>query len=373
LSSSGAIAIVSGKTQTAIAPLLTGGQLGTVGGGLFDVVISPDGKTTLVSNFGDSKVFFIDTTYPAIPSVAGSVEIGFFAEDMAMTPDGRYALVADGGFSPKIAVLDVANRSLVGVFEDTAGHYFNSVDIAKDGVTVLAADYFAAKVHVLRLGMNGHLSYASSIDVSRAHGLRPVNVTISPDGYTAIAACVGDNEHPEYMGFPVLTIEEPGKAILTDWVSPSINIIGAQSVAFSRDGTKAYVSCVQYMPPVKKSVSEEEPIDPNNVIITLDVTVPGNATLFGKPVEVDFIGRSQLFGVDTLAVDYETGYLWVSNMTLSGGKNHVQAVDMKTGTVIKTISFAPILNNYAEEGEEPIWKEDVSIPAGVTFWNPSRH
>lgn len=40
--------------------------------GLFDVAITPDGKTTLVSNFGDAKVYFIDDQphCPRAPSAA---------------------------------------------------------------------------------------------------------------------------------------------------------------------------------------------------------------------------------------------------------------------------------------------------------------
>jgi DNA-binding beta-propeller fold protein YncE len=360
--SSGGIGILNGKTKTAIAPLLNG-ELGNVGGTLFDVAISPDGKTTLVSNFGDSKVFFIDTTSPAIPFVIGSVNIGFFAEDIDITPDGRYALVSDGGFSPKVAVLDVRNRTLIEVFEDSANiRSFQSIAVAKDGETVLGADYWGGKVHVLTLSNNGHLTFRSSIDVSANGKFYPVNVAVSPDGYTAIVAVT--NMAQIAIDFPILTIWEPGKVELTDWVTPSIKLTGSQSIAFNRSGSKAYIYCVQALPEDFKPKAAEEvepPPLPNNVIVALSVPLPGEAVQVGTPMEVDFSSTSQLFGVDTLAMDQTEGYLYVSNMTSSGSKNHVQVLDVKTGTVVKTISFDPY-------GSPP--DENETIPTGVTFWNP---
>jgi DNA-binding beta-propeller fold protein YncE len=53
--------------------------------------------------------------------------------------------------------------------------------------------------------------------------------------------------------------------------------------------------------------------------------------------------QSQLFGVDTLAIDLTGRYLYVSNMTLSGAMNQLQVLDVKTGTVVKTITFDDVV------------------------------
>ncbi|HOI15227.1 MAG TPA: YncE family protein [Geobacteraceae bacterium] len=361
--SSGGIGILNGTTLGAVSPLLVG-ELGSVGGGLFDVVISPDGKTTLVSNFGDSTVFLIDTTYPAMPSVVGSIDVGFFAEDMDITPDGRYALVTDGGFSTKIAVIDVRNRSLARVAEFSWLRQFQSVSISSDGATVLAADYWNGQVHALLLDQDGKLEYVSSMDISKDGKLRPVNVAISPDGHTAIVVCVGDSD---YMAVPVLFIPSPGQVKISRYLSPGTHIVGAQSVVFNRAGTKAYMHCVQAMPDVvdaTASVVKPIPVEPNNVIMVMNVA-PGLATEDGTPFEVNFTGRYQLFGVDTLAMDYQTGYLYVSNPVLSDGKNYVQVVDVNSRSVIKTIGFGTYYDSYD--------KEQDTLPAGVAFWNPKSH
>jgi DNA-binding beta-propeller fold protein YncE len=361
---SGGIGIINGKTVTALAPLLTN-NLGSYGGGRFDAAITPDGKTTLVSNFGDSTIYFINTSVPYLPVVRGSVDVGFSAEDIDITPDGRYALVTDGGFSSMIAVIDIQTRTIVETYQDsTNSHQFQSVAVAKDGTTILCADYWNSKVHVLTINPNGHLHYASSLDVS---GCRPVNVVISPDGLTAIvASAVGSP-----ILLPVLSIFEPGKVSISKWIRPTTNLTGSQSIAFNKSSTQAYVSCVQ------TDVVEDTPDSPKKttlyefktVILVLDIDTPGHAVQSGNPIQLDLHGTSQLFGVDTMAVDYETGYLYFSNPTLSDGLNYLQVVDMQTRSVIRSISFNPAVVNI-HTPEDPIWSEKIQIPVGIAFWNP---
>ena len=373
------IGILDGLTQTMSFPLLVG-ELGSVGGGRFDVVITPDGKTAMVSNFGDSTVYFIDTNDPTAPYVSGSITLSFFAEDIALTPDGTYALVTDGGFAPKIAVIDVEDQSIVEEYEvpvdeeddDAPEYYHNAVAVAKDGQTVLTADYFQGNVNCLTLSSDGHLTYVSTIDVSNGDTIRPVNLAISPDGETVIVATVGDADD---MAFPVLTITGPGQVELTDMVTPGISITGSQSIVFK--GHKAYLHCVQEIVDdlnfqvAARSADNAQTTpdylprngveDPNNVIVALDITSPGHASDAGTPIEVGFTGRSQLFGVDTMAMDYETGYLCVSNPTVSGGKNYVQIVDVNEGTVVDQHNFGAVW----VDGD---WEQ--SIPVGVAFWRP---
>src|SRR5512141_317919 len=173
--SNGWIGIIDPSTQKVTTPFLVN-ELGSSGGGLFDVVITPDRSTALISNFGDSTVYFVDIRNPAAPAVLGSLTLTFFAEDIALTPNGKYALVTDGGFSPRIAVLDVANRTLVEEYVspdidpdplvEAYDTYFCSVAVGADGQTVLAADYFDATLHVLTIDAAGHLTFVNSIDVS---------------------------------------------------------------------------------------------------------------------------------------------------------------------------------------------------------------
>ncbi|MHC1696609.1 MAG: hypothetical protein AB9919_00795 [Geobacteraceae bacterium] len=81
---------------------------------------------------------------------------------------------------------------------------------------------------------------------------------------------------------------------------------------------------------------------PNNAIVELNVDGTGAVSDSGYTTVVDFIGTSQLFGVDTLAFDRYNNYLYVSNMTLSRAKSHLQVVNVQNRTVVKTIDFADV-------------------------------
>jgi len=399
MSKVGSIGILDGQTQTLASVKFTG-ELGTYGGGLFDVAITPDGKTTLVSNFGDAKVFFINTTNPSAPALLGSVttsymdtstppvEVPVYAEDIAITPDGRYALVTDGGFSPKIFVIDIASRTMASVFDDTdavavppISHQHQSVAVAPDGRTVLTVDYFSRKVYVLTLGADGHLTFVNALDASvpvwdpvaseNIPTFGPVNVEIAPDGKTAIVAGVPENWKdkagtiPADMAFPVLKIASPGVVTLNQVLTATTALKGSQSVAFNRGGTKTYVMCTQPLP-------DPYPTDPaypgpKNVIRVLNLTGPGAASDAGVSIEVAIYGRSQLFGVDTLAMDNVGKYLYVSNPTLAGAKNYLEVVDTTTNTVVKQITFANI--DVPDGATPPVYDSTVPLLTGISFWH----
>jgi len=355
LNNTGSICILDGSNLRISAPLLNG-EFGSYGGGLFDVVISPDGKTTVVSNFGDSMVYFIDTSNPSSPRVRGSAEIGFFAEDMDVTPDGKYLLVTNGGFASRIAVLDLDTQKVVKNDAPKNTLYHNAVSVSPDGKTVITADYFANYVHVFTLNASGILQYKDSIEV-----YRPVNLTISPDGKTVIVASASSPNTGE-LTYPVLEIKSPGNVRLSQIVTQNAGLRGAQSIAFNQAGNRAYIHCTAPVP-------DPYPVDPDypgpeNVILELKKNFMGNWET-GKMIPVEIYGTSQLFGVDTMAMNYKNGYLYVSNPTVSGGTPYVVVVDVNAGRVVKMLDTDPAQGNM-------IPGKEISIPTGIAFWNPVR-
>jgi DNA-binding beta-propeller fold protein YncE len=341
--SNGYVGVIDPITQTVSGPFLNG-EIGTVGGGSFDVVITPDRSTALVSNFGDSTIYFINMSVPSAPTVRGSLVIPFFAEDIALTPNGRYALVTDGGFSPSIAVIDVQNRTLVEVYTDTTlptANSFEAVAVAADGKTVLTVDFFGGAVNTLTIDDAGHLTYVGRTDISNGGTLLPVNISISPDGKTAIAAVVATTADPllvpaDVMRFPVLEITAPGVVALKRFVATDVRLNACQSIVFNPSGTKAYALSNQEDP------DSTDAIAPFNTIVDLNVTMPGLVSDSGVTTNVDFISSGQLYGVDTIAMDLTGRYLYVSNMSVTAA-NHLQVVDVLTGTVVKTITFDPVV------------------------------
>lgn len=335
--SNGWVGFINTLTKTVSTPFLVG-ELGAAASGLLDVVITPDRKTALVSSYGDATVSFIDMRGR---SLLGSVTLSFFAEDIALTPDGKFALVTDGGFTPKIAVLDVENRTLVEEYTspdidpdpDIVDYeaYFNAVAVAADGETVLTVDYFSGNMGVFTIDDAGHLTFVENIDVSNGDTILPVNVSISPDGTTAIVAAVANDAAS--MRFPVLEITAPGVVAVNSYLTVANQARACQSIVFNSGSTKAYALCTQEDP------DDEDEFFPNNLIVALTVTGPGAVSDSGNSTEVDFINTGQFFGVDTIALDRTNSYLYISNMREIGAMAHLQVLNVVTGNVVKTITF----------------------------------
>ena len=111
-------------------PFLSGELTANRGAGVFDIAMIGK-KKALISTFGDSRVHMVDLKDPTNPVLMGSLDLPFFAEDIAITKNGKLALVTDGGFSPQVAFIDLKTFTLINtvVFD---GLYANAVDIAGD-------------------------------------------------------------------------------------------------------------------------------------------------------------------------------------------------------------------------------------------------
>ncbi len=332
---------------------------------VFDVVVTPNNRTAVVSCFGESKVYFFDLTNPLNPVFIDTLKIDFFAEDMDISPDGKYLLITDGGFTPRIASVDIESRTIVEVFrlgtfigiDEEYGDeiwedygYANAVDISPDGQTVLAADYFSGTILVLLLNPStGQLTFIRSIQLNNM----PVNVCISPNGKTAITAnftrYISSDEMPGYLskktdeedeyssGYPeILRIDAPGVVsyqgevpVVWSKVYPEpdpedeidYDLIRpfSQSIVFSQDSKKAYLKSW-------------------NAIYELNIISAGVASTGTTiPTAPIFHGTSGLFGVDVMDIDMSGRYLYFGNHTLSGGKREVGIIDLNSNTLVGTL------------------------------------
>lgn len=298
------------------------GSMGSLGGGLFDVAVTPDGKTAMVTNFGDSLVCFWDVTNPVAPVHLSNVNIGYFAEDMAVTHDGKYVLVTDGGFSDAITVIDISSRQIVYQNTQLPSAYLNAVAVAPNG-TVLGADYFGGKIHVLTIDDNGWITFVKTIFERPFNDLsvlsRAVNIEISPDGQTALSAIAG------YDFMEVFRISGKGEVTHTGFIMGLCK--NTQSIVFDDDGQYAY-GLHNYVNQVNSSNEFR--------ISKIRIDGPGQATLMNpRAYWAHAGGSSQLFGVDCMA--YVNGKIYIGNPTISSGNNFVQCVDLSTGDVSKVI------------------------------------
>jgi DNA-binding beta-propeller fold protein YncE len=319
-SNTNSIQFINPLTQQVSPPRLTR-RLGTTGGGLFDLVITPDGKTAIVSNFGDSRIFFIDISggFSRNPILLGSTRTPMFAEDLALSPDGKYVLVSDGGFSPLVVVVRVSTRRIVSTFDGTSKSVqAQSVQVADDG-TVIVADYWNTGLHTLSLSDAGVLRYKKSYlwPPHPDYANRPLNSATSPDGQTVIA--VGIEQVRPFL--------KTG-AVLTKRQQIVLPAMGGQSCVFSQDGTKAYyVTGGGGFNGINEGTGGQ--------VHVLNVDGPGRVSYSGIHIKFRAAGpNSQLFGVDTAAIEPSGQFLYLTNISLSGAYQSVAVVDLIRNKVV---------------------------------------
>jgi sugar lactone lactonase YvrE len=187
--------------------------------------------------------------------------------------------------------------------------YSNAVAIAPNGTTVLTADYFQGKINQFTFNPeDGTLTFVHAFYVLPT---RPVNIEISPvltaDGKTtAIAVSATGYKHPVFSLCPT-------NVVFTGFVTLAHK--SGQSCVFSKDGAKAYLLSNSW--------------NSRAMVEVLEVTGPGQVTAAGVSIPArPKKGTSQLFGVDTIAIDPNGEYLYVANPTLSGGSQRISIIDL---------------------------------------------
>jgi hypothetical protein len=347
------LSIVNTANGVVYGPFLQG-QLGTDGGGRFDIAVTPDGRTALISNFGDGAVFFVNVSDPIHPSLITSVTIPFFAEDIDISPDGKYALVTDGGFSNQVAAINILSATQV-ITAQLGNAQAQAVEIAPDG-TVILADYWNQAVHSIRLddmlgGITSTQTYTvpyPGVALTDTAGLpRPVNVGIAPDGQTVIvcSAISGTVDIYRIIAPGVLTFTrvitglEGAFSEMRDSFNP-----GVQSVAFNAAGTKAYAVINGYY---KNDITGTNAGDR---LAVLNITGPGQVSLaVGGVVTLPHHTGSQFFGVDTVAVAGNKAYLGYPTSSTSDDPTSLAIVDLTDYSVTSTM----------------VLSHEVSYPVGV--------
>lgn len=401
------------KTQLPI-----GGQLGSEGGGRYDLAMTSDGRDALIGNFGNSKVFFIDLR-SGTPVVSGMAKLDFFAEDIAIDPTDTWALVTDGGFGVRIAVLHIPTRTWVPagmsgddppvpqsyslpveVIDDEDDPFYPgynrsgcAVAIAADGRTVIVADYFSGALHVLLFDpASGALSFQQTERLWK-YGTdgtalfpvlyRPVNVAIAPDGQTVMVANAERSTYPgdkdpdavfEGCSIPVFTIDRPGHIVRHPDLIMPFEINCGQSLVYSADGRRAYLHTIYY---------DEQP-DPVTADIywqysevqSLAISGPGQVSRTGSVRLPTVRGTTGFFGVDTMAVTPDGNFLYVTNPTLTGATPVIDVIDLRSFTYVKSIGtpthYPDPMRNWPNAPLPPDpdktrdWIEKV-LPTGIAF------
>ncbi|MBN1878047.1 MAG: tandem-95 repeat protein [Anaerolineae bacterium] len=333
--------VVDTADNAVYGPFLDG-QLGSSSGVRFDVAVTPDGSTALISNFGDSAVFLVDVTNPISPSLITSVTLPFFAEDIDISADGRYALVTDGGFSSMVASIDIPSATLVYTAE-LGTRNAQAVEIAPDG-TIIVPDYSGGAIHTLLLIESGEIITTGHTYTYTYPGLEelpwPINVSLSPDGQTLIVC----NAFTSTVG--VYQIVAPGVLSFTgvitglhgDYEFYSGSNPGIQSVAFNAAGDKAYVS-IPGMITAGTTVTDPF-INTGDRVGILHIAGPGQVSLeAGGVTTVPHHTSNQLFGVDTIVVAGNKVYVGYPNTSSNDELRPLAVVDLTDYSVTTTMVF----------------------------------
>lgn len=282
-----------------------------------DVAITPDGKTALVSLFVERCVLFFDIHNPAEPHCLGSVYFPFFAEDIDISADGKYAFVTSGGGSYSVGVIDIPNRTQLGVCS-LGGAMAQAVAAVPDGRTILVVDYWGRCVWVLLFDpLKVRMEIARKINLG---DMEPVNVTVSPDGRTAVVVNSSTTKYTQ----AVLRIDGPGQVVRSQWLDLEHGDHETASAVFSVDGKKLYL----------RSIGR-----PGYVIRVADVTGPGKVEYHGEFIPIQHRPQSNgcFFGVDTLAIEPAGRYLYATNTTGSGQTFQTAVLDLASGQHIDNL------------------------------------
>ena len=297
------------SSGTVYGPFLAG-QLGS-GQELLDAATTPDGHYALLSNWEAQRIFIVDLSRPTSPSLAASVSLPFPPEDVAVAPNGQFAVATDGGTSNQIAAIDLNSRSLAGVYSlRTSGAEAVSVAIAADNQTVVVTD---AKNNQIIFGQyNPYTGFLGEGVLPT--GSDPINVAIAPDGRTVLVANAWGNSISAYA-VTALGQLSPGTVVTGVSVAP-------QSIVFSSDGAKAYV--------LSDSTPQEE-------LSWLNVMGSGSVSLGASGIATLLPTAGKVYyGIDGMALSPD-GRTLVCTNAASGTQSAVDLIDTSS-VAVRTIS-----------------------------------
>lgn len=352
-----------GETPPVVyGPFLSGELSDNATAGVLDVALIKNGKQALISTFGNRRVHLVDLKDPTNPVLIGSITLPFFAEDIAITSNGKTALVTDGGFSSAVAFIDIKTWTLTNVIE-LEGMDAQAVAIARNNLVILA-DYFGGMVHYGRLNKAGNgfeslrsmaLCEGAPDNATDCEGLLgwPVNVSISPNGRTAIVASAFTGElfvfrikgrddlipgDPFILGgLPGGTLDDPQG--------------GNQSVAFQNNKTAYVVAQRNDLPgepivlPGGVTFPDADGVLPDQ-LCQISIRKPGQAEYVTARFTLLNSFSGQFFGVDTLDILRRHALVGNASTGIAGPfenpyYNHVAHIDLVTGIL------TPIeLNNF---------------------------
>ncbi len=242
--------------------------------------------------------------------------------DIAIAPNGQFAVVPDGRSllmppqSPTnmIGILDLVSFTYTATYTlTTANGAAQAVAVAADNQTVIIADRAGGVAgcqttplpatpnscgRIIFGVIDPSAGLVSESAIVIGNGSFPINVTISPDGQTALVSDANQSSK-------VFQITAPGTVVTG--ATPTVPGLPGrqQSIAFSPDGQKAYALSTTPSP---------------HQLSWLQVNSAGNVTLGGAGVATLLTSgnANRVMGVDVVAVTPDGSYALIGNPSLPG-------------------------------------------------------
>jgi YVTN family beta-propeller protein len=269
------LAVVSGTNfnQAVIIDLKTNSVKLTVPSGGAEPIgasMTPDGHLGLVANFLTGSVTFIDLTAnpPAVIDTLPTTPLIANPESVAITPNGKFGIVADGGGQTHVLVIDLQQRIIVSSLSGLPGN--QGAVVSRDGKLVLILSAATNQVSVLNINSKGVLTDTGQrVTLSGiANGAR--SMAITPNGHLALVTDTSG----------VVTILSINGSTVSNVGAVTNLEPPASGVAITRDGRKAYISSVNTTLTVLSIDPGDKVTDTGRRIFIPDGT-PG--TFFGGP------------------------------------------------------------------------------------------
>jgi len=197
------------------------------------VVVTPDGGTAYVAEWGARRLDVVDT---ASRAVTGQVALSLQPAAVAMSPDGAKLYVAGDATPGKVAVVERESGKEAAVI--TVGHSPTAVVVSPDGKSLYVCNRFDNCVSVVDLSAG---TEAARIAVSR----EPVAAALTADGRWLVVgnhltATAADGN---YTGTAVSIIDTASRQVAKELALPN-GSSGLRGVCVSPDGHYAYATHV---------------------------------------------------------------------------------------------------------------------------------
>jgi YVTN family beta-propeller protein len=210
--------------------LTTGKVIATipVGHNPYTTLVSKDGKTVYVSNWGATTVSVVDVS-GATPTVKATVQVGTHPTAMILNPVNNLLYVANAD-SDNISILDTTTNHVVGVIDlkplefSPVGASPNGLAISSDGRVLFVANATDNDVAVVLLAPDAAGGFVSGLIPT---GWIPSGVVLTPDNqHLAILNSKGLGAGPNLQGpNPYLDPESADNQYIGSMIVGSLSLI----------------------------------------------------------------------------------------------------------------------------------------------------